>query len=203
MSRYVAALAAALIVVVLIVVGVLAAPWQGAIHVPLAFAAPPTLAPTVQLSSTVFLRPRSRVFVDGICEGHAGDWTSAIDPAHAPDSARLPVDVDYPIVGAVSIFDQDGNPVPGHNTFPIVYDTQLGRATYKLRGLPPGIYGLQAFVGYKGADAVTRIYELLYSPDSAVSVQMLTVPIVSSGQVQDIYVDLRPQPGSTGGGVCQ
>jgi hypothetical protein len=203
MSRLVAALAAALIVVVLLVVAVLAAPWQGAIHVPLAFAAPPTLVPTIQLSGTVFLRPRSRVFVDGVCEGRAEDWTSAIDPAHAPDSARLPVDVDYPIVGAVSLFDEDGNPVPGRSTFPIVYDTQLGRAIYKVRGVPPGIYGLQAFVGYKGADAVTRIYEVLYSPDSAMSIQMLTVPIVSSGQVQDIYVDVRQQPGSTWGGVCQ
>jgi hypothetical protein len=203
MSRLVAALVAALIVIVLIVVGVLAAPQQSDIYVPLAVGAPLTLAPTAQLSGTVFLRPRSRVFVDGVCEGHAGDWTSAIDPAHAPDGARLPADVDYPIVGAVSIFDEDGNPVPGHSTFPIVYDTQLGRATYKVRGLPPGIYRLQAFVGYKGADAVTRIYEVLYSSDSAVSVQMLTVPIVSSGQVQDIYVDLRPQPGSTWGGVCQ
>jgi hypothetical protein len=203
MSRHVAALAALLIVVVLIVVGVLAAPWQSDVYVPLALGAPPTLAPTIQLSGSVFLRPRSRVFVDGVCEGHAGDWTSAIDPAHAPDSARLPAEVGYPIVGAVSIFDEDGNPVPGRSTFPIVYDTQLGRAIYKVRGLPPGIYGLQAFVGYKGEDAVTRIYEVLYSPDIAVSIQMLTVPIVSSGQVQDIYVDLHPQPGSTWGGVCQ
>ena len=68
---------------------------------------------------------------------------------------------DYPTVGYVYLYDQNGNPLPsGQDKLPITVDDQSGVLTYNVSNIAPGSYTMKAFVDYIGEDGVSRTYNL-------------------------------------------
>lgn len=97
-------------------------------------------------------------FINKIQEENVGD----VPPPSGP--------VSYPTVGYVYLYDQNGSALPnGRGKAPIQIDAETGALTYRFNDLPTGTYTMRAFVGYRGADDLSRIYDLIYDPNTGSS----------------------------------
>ena len=97
-------------------------------------------------------------FINKVTEENIGD----VPPPNGPLS--------YPTVGYVYLYDQNGNALPnGKGKAPIQVDAQTGVLTYHFNDLPTGTYTMRAFVGYRGDDDASRVYDLIYDPNTGSS----------------------------------
>jgi hypothetical protein len=154
----------------------------------------PQITHTVDLSGTVFLRPQYRIIVDGTCQPIVEDWTNRIDPDHAADGISPELMVVYPTVGYMYLYDQTGNHLPdGRGKIRIYQDSQVNHLRYLAQGLLPGRYIARAYVGYKGNDAVSRVYTRLFDSTQGQAYETMTLTIAPAsmpGQVviQDLFL---------------
>ena len=101
-------------------------------------------------------------------------WQYTIAQENAAELSGLT----YPIVGYVFLYDQSGNPLPnGKNKAPIQVDAQSGNLIYQFSDLAPGTYQMEAYVGYKGADGISRVYQLIFNPNTQTSDTRITFNI--------------------------
>jgi hypothetical protein len=119
---------------------------------------------TVDLKGIVYFRPEYAVMNNGNCQAVVEDWTDHIAPNHAADGLPPPYTLVYPTVGYLFLYDQNGTALPGGHAKNAIYqDAQLGRVTFLVQDLPPGTYIARAFIGYKGNDAVARVYDRFFN----------------------------------------
>ena len=84
----------------------------------------------------------------------------------------------FPTVGTVYIYDQNGNLLPsGKGKAPIQVNPESGLLIYHFDDLTPGTYQMRAFVGYKGEDDISHIYDQIYNPNTALIDTSLTFTI--------------------------
>jgi plastocyanin len=135
------------------------------------------------------------IAVDGstiICEPAGGDqWVSQIDVQHT--AALSPPDtLPNGVYGYVYLYDENGIALPtGQDKLPIVHDLGSGLLTFELstsQGLAPGTYQLRAFAGYKGQDAISRIYNGIFNPDTEMIDTGQSFTVDSSGAIGSVLV---------------
>jgi hypothetical protein len=102
---------------------------------------------------------------EGNCVPAGGNtWQSTLPQESAAAVPPPSGPVTYPTVGYVYLYDQNGNTLPNGKA-PISVDSQTGRLSYHFDNMAPGIYQMRAFVGYKGTDNVSRIYDQIFDPN--------------------------------------
>jgi hypothetical protein len=161
----------------------------------------PEITHTIDLSDTVYFRPKYRIITDGTCQPIVEDWTNRIDPDHAADGIPPPQTVIYPTVGYMYLYDQTDTPLPdGRGKIRIYQDAQVNHLRYMAQDLLPGRYIARAYVGYKGNDAVTRVYTRLFDSNTGQAYESIPItitPPTELGQVAalDFYLVME-------GSVC-
>jgi plastocyanin len=116
--------------------------------------------------------------VIGTCMPAGGNtWVGQIDAQH---TATLPPPYTLPsgVFGYAYLYDENGVALPGsQHKLPITHDPGSGLLTFGLpasQGLAPGAYMLNAFAGYKGEDAISRIYNVIFNPATETSDTSIT-----------------------------
>jgi len=103
---------------------------------------------------------------EGDCVPTGGNtWQSTLPQENAAAVPPPSGPVTYPTVGYAYLYDQNGNTF-ANNKASISVDSQSGRLSYHFDNLAPGIYQMRAFVGYKGNDNVSRVYDRIFDPNT-------------------------------------
>jgi len=129
-------------------------------------------------------------------------WQRSIEDAQLGDVPPPNGPLSYPVVGKAYLYNQNGGTLPnGKGLGTVQVDPQSGNLTYHFDNLTPGTYQVKAFVAFRGDDDISRIYDQIYNPNTAVIDNSLTVvvdPSTALGTVipmKSMYLDLA-------GSVC-
>jgi hypothetical protein len=106
----------------------------------------------------------------GDCVPSGGNtWENTMDESEVGDVRPPQGPVSYPTVGYAYLYDQNKNLLPnGKGKAPIMVDPSSGKLVYQFNDLTPGTYILEAFVGYRGEDDISRIYRNIFNPNTAI-----------------------------------
>jgi hypothetical protein len=125
-------------------------------------------------------------------------WLNTIDSVNAPTGSPFNT-LGSGVYGQVFIYEV-GAGTPKY-TLPIELDQSItvdGRLGYSIvGGVTPGNYEMEAYVGYRGEDGVTRSYDWFIDPSSLNEAHRITVSVTSASTLggsvplPPIFMDLR------------
>jgi hypothetical protein len=125
-------------------------------------------------------------------------WLNTIDGSHAPTGSPFS-GLGTGVYGQVFIYEP-GAAMPKYK-LPIQLDQSIsvdGRLGYSIAGgVTPGNYEMEAYVGYRGEDGVTRSYDWFIDPSSLIESHRITVSVTSASTLgasvplPPIFMDLR------------
>jgi hypothetical protein len=135
----------------------------------------------------------------GACVPLDSQYTNKLAEENMGNNPQQPHN--YPTVGYVYLYDQNGNALPsGQDKLPITVDDQSGVLTYNVSGIAPGSYTMKAFVDYIGADGVSRTYNLFTDQNTGSTSQIIPLTIPASSGLSSVvtlepkYLDLNGDP---------
>jgi hypothetical protein len=172
---------------------------------------PATGLPRVATSPDMYFSAGTGDYVQGIldtiqaqvtgatCAATGGySWLNSIDGSHAPTGAPFS-GLGSGVYGQVFIYEP-GAGTPKY-TLPINLDQSInadGRLGYSIAGgVTPGNYEMEAYVGYRGEDGVTRSYDWFINPSSLNEAHRIPVSVTSASTLggsvpmPPIFMDLR------------
>jgi len=116
----------------------------------------------------------------GDCVPAGGNtWATTMTDTQVGDVAPPQGPLTFPTVGTAYLYDQNGNVVPNGQA-PIQVNPQSGNLSYHFDNLTAGTYQIRAFVGFRGSDDVSRIYDQIYNPNTATTDTALTFQLNAS-----------------------
>src|SRR5439155_5204688 len=117
---------------------------------------------------------------EGTCQPTGGNtWQPTIAPDQVGNVPPPQGPLAYPTVGYSYLYDENGHSLPNGKA-PIEVDPQSGRLSYRYDNLAPGIYQLKAFVGYKGKDSLSRVYNMILAPNTQTLDDSITFQLKAS-----------------------
>jgi hypothetical protein len=97
----------------------------------------------------------------GTCVPQVDKWQNTIAPENAANIPNYLSAADYPVVGRVFLKNENGTQSIAQADIKV--DAQTGTLSYSFGQVAPGIYQIQAFVGYVGPDDIGRPYGLIFN----------------------------------------
>jgi Putative Flp pilus-assembly TadE/G-like len=135
----------------------------------------------------------------GDCVPNVSDWQKTMTESQIGNSTPP---LSYPTVGYVYLKTASGGSLPnGQGTALIQVDPNSNLLIYHFHDLPPETYQMEAYVAFKGSDNISRIYKLIFNPNTDQSALSQTIPINASGAlnstitIDPVHLDLQ-------GAVC-
>jgi hypothetical protein len=130
-------------------------------------------------------------------------YVDSIQPQHYAELLP-PYDTPAGVYGYMYLYDANGQPLPPEqHKVPVVQEMIGGssRLTWSLppeHGLAPGNYIATAWIGYKGDDGVSRVYDTFLDPTTKIYVKSMPFVVRPSSTevvVDRFYLDLDPAAG--------
>jgi hypothetical protein len=97
----------------------------------------------------------------GTCVPQVGKWENTIASENAADISGYLSAADYPVVGKVYLKNENGTQTIAQTDIKV--DAQTGTLSYSFGQVAPGIYQIQAYVGYRGPDDISLPYGLIFN----------------------------------------
>ena len=135
----------------------------------------------------------------GSCVPAGGNsWISTMDDSEVGDVAPPQGPLTFPTVGTAYLYDKDSN---FKGQAPIQVDSQSGKLIYRFSDMVAGTYQIRAFVGYKGKDGESRIYDQVYNPNTSTTDTSLTFQLAPNSALGTV-VAMSPLYLDMAGSVC-
>jgi von Willebrand factor type A domain len=130
-------------------------------------------------------------------------WIDSVDSAHTPSNP--PFNLPSGTFGYVYIYEPNGA-VPKY-TLPIQNDPASGKLSFSIpppdpanpssTGITPGTYEMEAYIGYKGGDGVSRQYDWFINQNNLTGANRITFAVTSAATLgrsvalDPIFLDLK------------
>ncbi len=154
------------------------------------------------LLSAVLDNIQSQVANSTCIPAGGSQWIDSVDAAHLPSGLPMPDDT---VVGYTYIY-QENSATPLF-VLPIQRDPATDKISFLLpppdashptAGIAPGTYEMMAYVGYKGDDQITRLYDWLINPNTLSGASRIRFSVTSAGlggpiiPLDPLFLDLPP-----------